>query len=174
MEIASTRGTLPAISRLTLRSAAICLASFLAMLVVAAPAGCRRHPGGKAARDAGAPATSAIEGRVSDKGDRPVPEARVLAFAQSGNAGPSETSTDAQGRFRLERLTTGSYRLLVEAAGFPAAEKAPVAAPAIGVAIRVDGEGRTIVGRVLSRGAPVIGARVWLGSDSGGPARRRR
>ena len=163
MEFASSRRTLPQISRWA--------AVLSAMLLAAAPASCRRQPRGAVARDASAPTTLSITGRVTDKADRPVPEARVLAFAQSGKTGPTETSTDAQGGFRLERLAGGSYRVLVEAAGFPAAEKTPVVAPAAAVAIRLEGEGRAIVGRVVAGGTPVVGARVWLGSDGGGPAR---
>jgi hypothetical protein len=61
--------------------------------------------------------------------------------------------------------------VLVEAAGFPAAEKDGVTAPADGVAVQVDGEGSSIVGRVLAAGAPAAGARVLLAPDAGGPVR---
>ena len=61
--------------------------------------------------------------------------------------------------------------MLVEAAGFPAAEKDAVTAPADGVAIQVDGEGSSVVGRVFAAGAPTAGARVLLAPDTGGPVR---
>jgi protocatechuate 3,4-dioxygenase beta subunit len=161
MEIASMRGMWP-------RRRAAVLAVLLAAGLLA---GCKRPSRGAPIRDAGAVPAAAIEGRVTDNADRPVPEARVLAFAQSGNAGPAETSTDAQGGFRLERLAPGNYRVLVEATGFPAAERTPVAAPGAGLAIRLEGEGRSIVGKVLADGVAVAGARVWLSGDAGGPTR---
>src|SRR6187549_3866319 len=98
MEIASTRRRLPAISAL------------LAIALVAPEAGCRRKPGPSRTRDAGAPPTAVLEGRVVDKADHPVPEARVLAFAAAGDAPPAETATDPQGGFRLDRLRPGGYR----------------------------------------------------------------
>ena len=101
-----------------------------------------------------------------------MPEARVLAFAIGATAAaPIESATDADGRFRIDKLTPGPHRVLVEAAGFPAAEKDPVSAPADGVAVQVDGEGRSIVGRVFTAGAPAAGARVLLAPDVGGPVR---
>src|SRR6185436_17379958 len=84
---------------------------------------------------------------------------------------PLETATDLEGRFRFARLAPGPYRLLVEAAGFPPAEKAPVSAPAEDAAVRVDGEGRSVVGRVSAAGVPVADARVLLAPDGGGPLR---
>ena len=75
----------------------------------------------------------ALSGRVVDRRDRPVPEARVLAFPLSGGAGPSETATDLDGRFRFDRLPPGAYRLLIEAAGFPTTEQPSVTAPAEGL-----------------------------------------
>jgi len=46
-----------------------------------------------------------------------------------------------------------------------------VSAPADDAAVRVDGEGRSIVGRVSAAGAAVAGARVLLAPDGGGPLR---
>src|SRR3954469_10750928 len=101
-----------------------------------------------AARDGGAApaATASLAGTVVDRRGRPVPEARVLAFAlAAGGATPLEAATDLDGRFRFAPIPPGPYRLLVEAAGFAAAEKAPVSAPADDAAVKVDGEGRSIV-----------------------------
>jgi len=151
-------------------------AVFLLLLTFSTQPGCRcqrTQPAGT--RDGStAPAPTAwLSGSVADRRARAVPEARVLAFALAadGGATPFETATDLEGRFRFPRLPPGPYRLLVEAAGFPATEKTPVSAPADDAAIRVDGEGRSIVGRVNAAGAPVAGARVLLAPDEGGPLR---
>ena len=136
--------------------------------------GCRCQRTRPAAGEAGvAPvATAWLGGSVVDGRDRPVPEARVLAFSLAGDAGaPFETATDLSGRFRVAHLPPGPYRLLIEAAGFPTTEKTPVSAPSDGAAIRVDGEGRSIIGRVSAAGAAVAGARVLLAPDAGGPTR---
>ena len=134
---------------------------------------CQRTPPA-AARDGGAApaATAWLAGSVVDRRARPVPEARVLAFALAAEgATPFEASTDLEGRFRFAHIPAGAYRLLVEAAGFPTTEKAPVSAPSDDAAVRVDGEGRSIVGRVSAAGAAVAGARVLLAPDGGGPLR---
>src|SRR5262245_30239903 len=150
-------------------------AGLLLLLLVSTHPGCRCHGNRTAAdRDGGtaAAATATLAGTVADRRDRPVPEARVLAFPLAGEGGaPLETATDLEGRFRFARLPPGPYRLLVEAAGFPTAEKAPVSAPAEDAAVRVDGEGRSVVGRVTAAGAPVAGAHVLLAPDAGGPLR---
>jgi len=145
--------------------------------------GCRcksaRPPAG---RDGGAAsaATAWLGGSVVDRRDHPVPEARVLAFALAGDGGaaegatPFETATDLSGHFRFAHLPPGAYRVLVEAAGFPTTEKSPLAAPADDAAVRVEGEGRSIVGGVTRGGAPAtpaVGVRVLLAPDTGGPMR---
>src|SRR5688572_32547523 len=95
-------------------------------------AGCRCRAGkqGQGAMDAARPTPAAwIAGRVVDRKDRPVPEARVLAFTISPKvAAPVESATDADGRFRVDKLTAGPHRVLVEAAGFPASETAAISA----------------------------------------------
>jgi len=158
----------------------VATAGLLLLLSFSTQEGCRcQRTRPIAATDAGAPAAPAawLSGGVVDRRDRPVPEARVVAFplAVDGGAAPAaapfETATDLAGRFRFARLPAGAYRLLVEAAGFPAAEQASVSAPSDGAAVRVDGEGRSIVGRVTAAGTPVAGARVLLAPDEGGPMR---
>src|SRR6476660_3368511 len=138
---------------------------------------CQRTPPAAATDGGTGPAAHAwLGGTVTDRRARPVPEARVLAFALAGDASPApaapfETATDGEGRFVLKRIPAGAYRLLVEAAGFQPAEVAPVSAPTDRASLRVDGEGRSVVGRVSAAGAPVAGARVLLAPDDGGPLR---
>jgi len=96
----------------------------------------------------------------------------VLAFAIGAHAAaPIESATDADGRFRIDKVAAGPHRVLVEAAGFPAVEKDNISAPADGVAVQLDGEGSSIGGRVYAAGAPAAGARVLLAPDAGGPMR---
>src|SRR6188768_2120638 len=116
MEIASKRP----VSRAT--------AGLLFLLLSSMDAGCRcQRTRPVAARDDGArpAATAWLSGGVMDRRDRPVPEARVLAFPLAGDGGaaepapPFETATDPAGQFRFAHLPAGAYRLLIEAAGFP-------------------------------------------------------
>ena len=154
----------------------LCLA--FAALAFGGPTAChRRHqptpleaPAVPAAADA-----ARLSGQVVDGRARPVPEARLLAFriadGGAGSGEPVRATADLDGRFALERLTPGSYRLLVEAAGFPTAEVTPLVAPAPDLVLRVAGEGRSIFGRVALAGAPAPGARVALAAEAGGPVR---
>jgi hypothetical protein len=124
------------------------------------------------------PASAFLRGRVVDRRDHPVPEGRILAIAASdaGDAPrvPAFTATELDGAFALEHLAAGTYRVLIEAAGFPATEERGVVAPAADLLFRVDGEGRSIAGRVESAGAPVADAAVMLGAEAGGPVRQTR
>ncbi len=153
-----------------------CLA--LAALVLGGHLGCRRrhHPTASETPKAPAAALVRLAGQVVDGRAHAVPGATVLAFRiADGGAGrgePARTSTDLDGRFAIDRLSAGSYRLLVEAAGFATAELAPVVAPASELVLRVAGEGRSIWGRVELGGAPAAGARVALAAETiGGPQR---
>ena len=141
-------------------------------ILMAAAGGCRRRsPSARASADAGPPATAHIDGRVVDRLQRPVPEARVLVFPLGGEGHPVETATDMDGHFRVEHLQRALHRVLVDAAGFPTAERASVPAPSDGLVVSVDGQGSAVVGRVEAGGAPVAGAHVWLAPDVGGPIR---
>ena len=150
----------------------------LAALLPAGGGGCRRHHGGAGPQPkvpAALPATARLEGRVLDGRAHPVPDARVLAFpiadGGTGRAEPGHATADLEGRFAIDHLTAGAYRVLVEAAGFSAAEASPVSVPAADVTLRVAGEGRSIAGRVERAGKPEAGARVLLGAEAGGPVR---
>jgi hypothetical protein len=154
----------------------LCLA--LAALVCGSGLGCRRRPHPSAPQAPAAPpaAVARLAGQVVDRRAHAVPEARVLAIriadGGAGSGEPARATTDLDGRFALERLTPGSYRLLVEAAGFPTAEAAPVVAPAAELVLHVAGEGRSIGGRVELGGASAAGARVALAAEmTGGPVR---
>jgi protocatechuate 3,4-dioxygenase beta subunit len=112
-----------------------------------------------------------LTGQVIDGRARPVPDAHVIAFAIAGSAEPGRATADLDGHFSIAGLSPGSYRVLVEAAGFPAAETSPVTAPAAEVVLRVSGEGRSVSGRVTLGSDPAAGAQVMLGAEAGGPVR---
>jgi Carboxypeptidase regulatory-like domain len=128
------------------------------------------------------PAPSArLAGRVLDGREHAVPDARVLAFPiADGGAGagePARATADLDGRFAIEHLPAGPYRVLLEAAGFPAAQTAPVVAPNDALVLRVAGEGRSISGRVEESslgGPPLANVQVLLGAEGGGPVRETR
>jgi len=154
----------------------VCLA--LAALALGGAAACRRRPQPPASEAPAVPVASVarLAGQVLDGRAHPVPEARVLAFriADAGAPGgkPGSATADLDGHFSMDGLAPGSYRVLVEAPGFPAAETSPVAAPAAELVLRVVGAGRSISGRVArSPNEPVAGARVALGAEGGGPGR---
>ncbi len=149
----------------------------LLLAALALGGGCRRHDHAKPAAVAPAAApTARLAGRVVDGREHPVPDARVLAFPiADGGAGagePGRATADLEGRFAIERLPAGPYRVLIEAAGFPAAEISPLTAPATDLQLHVAGEGRSILGRVVrAANVPAERARVLLGDEVGGPVR---
>ncbi|HVU52644.1 MAG TPA: carboxypeptidase-like regulatory domain-containing protein, partial [Polyangia bacterium] len=141
----------------------------LASLAVLTGAGCRSRP----PPDAGAPAPAAsgftLAGRVTDEVDRPLPEARVLAFGPLGDAALTsrrETRADLGGRFAFEGLPRGRYTLLVEAPGLASIEPPACDVPGAAPVVRLSGQGRSLSGIVVWRGEPVPGASVRLGSGT--------
>jgi hypothetical protein len=148
-----------------------------ALVLTGAGAWRRRHEAGKLAPTAPSTPvlTARIAGSVVDGRAHPVPDARVLAFpiadGGTGGAEPRRATADLDGRFSIDAMSVGTYRVLVEAAGFPAAETSPVAAPASELVLRLSGEGRSVFGRVTVGGNPAAGARVMLGAETGGPVR---
>ncbi|MFL5303921.1 MAG: carboxypeptidase regulatory-like domain-containing protein [Polyangia bacterium] len=149
--------------------------------VLAGSAGCHRRPRKATPLEASAsPAgvtAARLTGRVLDAAGHAVPDAAVLAFAldatQPGARAAVRATADVDGRFVLT-APAGTYRLLVEAAGFPVAARAPVEVPSAGVTLSVDGEGRTVSGTVSRDGAPADAATVRLAAEGGGPERRTR
>lgn len=173
MEFASAR---PAARQLRLSTWSTLLA--LAALLPVGSGACRRHRAGAGPKpevSAAPPATARLEGRVLDGRAHPVPDAHVLAFpitdGDPGRAEPGRATADLEGRFAIDHLTAGAYRVLVEAAGFSAAESAPVSVPAVDLTLHVAGEGRSIAGRVERTSKPAAGARVLLAAEAGGPVR---
>src|SRR6188768_3000333 len=99
-------------------SRAISTAGLLLLALFFPQEGCRcQRNRPVAATDGGAPPapTAWLSGSVVDRRDRPVPEARVLAFALAGDGGtaeptaPFETATDTTGKFRFAHLPAGRY-----------------------------------------------------------------
>ncbi|HSS38363.1 MAG TPA: carboxypeptidase-like regulatory domain-containing protein, partial [Polyangia bacterium] len=147
----------------------------LAVFLAGAGVGCHRRPPEASQSKAGssAIATAArLTGRVVDAAGRPVPDAVVLAFplvdahadAVLASQARVRAVADVDGRFTLS-APPGAYRLLVEAAGFPLAARAPVEVPSADLTLAVEGQGRTITGMVLRDGAPADGATVRLAAE---------
>jgi len=114
-----------------------------------------------------------LEGRIEDSHGSPVPLAHVVAVpARADGAAPrpgvardpaiDQTSTDATGRFHLDDLAPGSYRLLIDAPGIGSVTAGPLQAPDPAVVVVLPGESRSITGVVTHAGHPVPGARVHL------------
>ena len=154
------------------RRAALRFAWAPAALLLLELTGCHRRPA--PTQLAPPPPLVEIAGRVLDGRAHPVPNARVAAFAVAGGAEPRQATAELDGSFRIAQLAPGAYRLLVEAAGFPAAETAPVAAPGDEIVLHVAGEGRSLLGQVTRDGAPAADAVVTLGAEAGGPVRETR
>jgi protocatechuate 3,4-dioxygenase beta subunit len=151
-----------------------CLAA--ASLAILPAAACRRGGGEGVRVDAAGPSVSAfaLAGRVTDEVDRPLPEARVLAFGPLGDAGLTsrrEAATDLAGKFAFRDLPRGRYTLLVEAVGLASLAPPTVEVPGAAPVVRLSGQGGSLSGSVVSAGGPVAGARVRLGAADGTLAR---
>jgi protocatechuate 3,4-dioxygenase beta subunit len=70
-------------------------------------------------------AKAAVEGLVTrDPGSEPVKKALIELIAENQNAGGNYTAiTEADGKFRIEGIVPGRYRLMVERTGFVEVEK---------------------------------------------------
>jgi len=109
-----------------------------------------------------------LEGRIEDAHGTAVPMAHVLAFAVAEAATPTfhEARADAAGRFAVQSLTAGEYRLLIDAPGLGTASAGPVAAPDPDVVVILPGESRSVTGLVTRQGRPAARVRVHLGGDA--------
>jgi hypothetical protein len=157
-------------------------ALLVALIVCGGLPACRRRhetvPAAPADASAQRPVAAHLRGRVVDRRDHPVPAARILLFSEvSGGAlgapEPSRGATDFEGGFDIEGLAAGTYRVLIEAAGFPTRE-VPARAPASDLVLRIDGEGRSISGRVEFSGVPAVDAIVDLAAETGSAVRQAR
>jgi hypothetical protein len=102
---------------------------------------------------------------VSAEDGRPVPDAYVGASTADwgrDRAAPGGAISDAEGKFRINRLTPGRYRVYAYADGL-STEGATEALAAVGVAqeivVRLAVRGR-ITGKVVRNGIPVAGAEI--------------
>lgn len=101
-------------------------------------------------RKGSAPQAGSIAGRVVDPRASPVAGALVSAApeAQESDENPSsQTTTDAQGRFRLEGLEPGRYRVAAQQEGWAPALRSGVSAGAGDLLLEL-GEGAKLVGSV--------------------------
>lgn len=110
----------------------------------------------------------ALDGRIQDGHGTAVPMAHVLAFAVAEASAPTfhEARADAAGRFALRDLTSGTYRLLIDAPGLGTASAGPVTAPDPDVVVILPGESRSVTGVVTRQGRPTARVRVHLGGDA--------
>src|SRR5579863_2282554 len=135
---------------------ALALAGLGVAVTALTGAGCRRAER-PAAAPAAAPSVFALSGRVTDEADRAVPEARILAlgpFEDATATASRETRSDFAGRFGFDELPRGRYELLIEAAGLASIQSPPLEVPGASPVIRLSGQGRSISGSVVLRGAP--------------------
>jgi protocatechuate 3,4-dioxygenase beta subunit len=162
-------------SRRTGTRAGVLTACLAASSLVFSTGACRRGGRPQGPPDAAAPASAfVLAGRVTDEADRPLPEARVLAFGPGGDAAATsrwEARADLGGKFVFEGLPRGRYTLLVEAVGLSSLEPPAFDVPGAAPVIRLSGQGRSLSGSVASAGTPISGARVRLGGANGTLAR---
>lgn len=109
---------------------------------------------------------AAVAGVVRDPAGRPVPEVKVTAHADDGmpfGMSVSVATTDAEGRFRLERLLPGKIVLRTASAHFLPERRELQLTPGQQVQelVLVLREGQAISGQVIDdRGFPIPGAKV--------------
>lgn len=80
----------------------------------------------------------AIRGQVVDAANRPIANAQVEAWPTAATAFPSHADADRDGRFHVQHLAAGTYRLQVAARGFLAHEEPAVAAGAADVVLTLE------------------------------------
>jgi len=128
--------------------------------------GIRVTLGGLTAVRLSLPAAGMVSGQVLDSAGRPVGSARITFFDATGlpATSPEALPVNSEGRFTVNSLRTGRYRLMVTASGYASAEVLdievfPGGSPEIEV--RIDREGRILV-TVYGPGGQVLpGARIF-------------
>jgi protocatechuate 3,4-dioxygenase beta subunit len=156
------------------RTSLLLLGAALVLTASLGGPGCRRKaPPSAPAKAPAAPATAPLRGRILDTAGRPVPEARVLArpSLDADATPPREARSDGDGVFLFERLSSGSYTLVIEAAGLRPSTPPAVTVPGPEAVVRLAETGRALSGTVAASGVPVAGARVRLGGEGVVPAR---
>lgn len=148
-----------------------------------APAASQPEAAERAAAKGQAAPVVAVRGRIVDRFGAPVPEARVLAAADTGFPLDLEleeelpwlkrtsTTSDAEGRFTLTQVEPGSLRLGVHASGFAPHEQRGVAVPAGGIDLGDVAltRGAILTGQVVDPdGRGVAGARIVREELDGG------
>ncbi len=108
-----------------------------------------------------------LSGRVLGEGATPVPGVTVRvvdAMAMQSPLGPSESVSDAEGRYRFDRLAAGVQTLQALLPGGALRTARTVRLPEVAAIDLYVGDGVAVAGRVLddATGAPVAGARVSL------------
>jgi RNA polymerase sigma factor (sigma-70 family) len=109
-----------------------------------------------------------LSGRVVTAGDRqPVAGAEVRAEVTAGGTGipPTFANTDAQGRFTIGGLASGSYRVAARKGALAGALPQPVVMAAAALARDLEltlAPGLTVEGTVAASSKPVPGAEVLL------------
>jgi uncharacterized GH25 family protein len=107
-----------------------------------------------------------VSGRVVDDG-RPVAGARVSGVPEGDEGSHAEAITQDDGGFRLRRLPPGDVALWVVGHELVSPKKVRLERRDLeGVTVEVDALA-SISGRVLARGQPVDGARVWIAGVGG-------
>jgi len=128
--------------------------------------GIRVTLGGLTAVRLSLPAAGMVSGQVLGPAGRPVGSARVTFFDATGlpATSPETLPVNSEGRFTVNSLRTGRYRLMVTAPGYASAEVLdievfPGGSPEIEV--RIDREGRILL-TVYGPGGQVLpGARIF-------------
>jgi hypothetical protein len=130
-------------------------------------------PGGVADGSATLPTGATVEGRVRDADGAPVPGASVSMFSGGGD---DEAFTDADGRFRLDRVAPGRRSLSVEATGFTGRQETLELAPGERRTVEVTlsplaGAARAVEFAGIGATLSIEEQRVLLGAlVAGGPA----
>src|SRR4051812_11359387 len=100
-----------------------------------------------------------LEGVVQDSRGKPLPDALILAWPMGHRQGTLvEAHSGADGRFVLAGLPSGSWTLLAEAPGFGTLQLDRVDVPGRPLALRLEGESRSLGGIVVANGLGVVGA----------------